>query len=70
MAFYQIYEGAVYMNNGLKFIISQMDVSKRIAHCGDPVNVDYYTSVRDMGRIITQVCVCVCMCLNYTCVCV
>ena len=46
MAFYQIYEGATYMNNGRTYIVHSMDFEQRVAIARGPVHVDYYTSVR------------------------
>ena len=54
MAFYQIYEGATYMNNGRTYIIHTMDFEERVAFARGPVSVDYYTSVRDMQNIETS----------------
>eukprot|EP00802_Teleaulax_amphioxeia_P006520 Tamp_06524.p1 GENE.Tamp_06524~~Tamp_06524.p1 ORF type:complete len:853 (+),score=200.48 Tamp_06524:163-2559(+) len=44
MAFYQIYEGATYMNNGRTYIIHTLDFDNRAAFARGPVHVDYYTS--------------------------
>jgi len=53
MAFYQIYEGATYMNNGKTFIIRVLDFEKREAEAHGPVKLDYYTSVRDLSNLET-----------------
>ena len=54
MAFYQLYEGATYMNNGRTYIIHTMDFEGRVAFARGPVSVDYYTSVRDMQNVETS----------------
>lgn len=50
MAFYQIYEGATYMNNGRTYIIHTLDFDNRVAFARGPVHVDYYTSGLSLAR--------------------
>jgi DEAD/DEAH box helicase domain-containing protein len=54
MAFYQLYEGAAYMNSGRTYIVHSLDFEKRVAVARGPVSVDYYTSVRDLTDIQTS----------------
>ena len=54
MAFYQIYEGAAYMNNGRTYLVQSLDFENRVAVAKGPVQIDYYTSVRDMQQVETS----------------
>ncbi|EFJ19701.1 hypothetical protein SELMODRAFT_418902 [Selaginella moellendorffii] len=45
-AFFQIYEGAVYINQGKKFLVNRLNLTERLAFCR-PTDVKYYTKTRD-----------------------
>ncbi|XP_013612582.1 PREDICTED: uncharacterized ATP-dependent helicase YprA [Brassica oleracea var. oleracea] len=45
-AFFQVYEGAIYMNQGRTYLVEALDTKEKIALC-KLVNVDYYTRPRD-----------------------
>ncbi|CAG7911720.1 unnamed protein product [Brassica rapa] len=45
-AFFQVYEGAIYMNQGRTYLVEALDTKEKIALC-KLINVDYYTRPRD-----------------------
>lgn len=49
-AFFQVYEGAVYMNQGRTYLVTTLDIKKKMALC-ESANVDYYTQTRDYTKI-------------------
>lgn len=49
-AFFQVYEGAVYMNQGRTYLVTSLDTKEKIALC-EFSNVDYYTRTRDYTDI-------------------
>ncbi|CAH8312661.1 unnamed protein product [Eruca vesicaria subsp. sativa] len=49
-AFFQVYEGAIYMNQGRTYLVEALDTKEKIAFC-KLVNVDYYTRPRDCTNI-------------------
>ena len=49
-AFIQVYEGAIYMNQGKTYLVKQLDLSSKIAWCL-LADVKYYTKTRDYTDI-------------------
>ncbi|XP_061955871.1 uncharacterized protein LOC133677772 isoform X10 [Populus nigra] len=49
-AFFQIYEGAVYMHQGKTYMVKELDISEKIALCYE-ANLHYYTKTRDYTDI-------------------
>ncbi|XP_022728829.1 uncharacterized protein LOC111284419 isoform X3 [Durio zibethinus] len=49
-AFFQVYEGAVYMHQGRTYLVKDLDLSRKIAYCEKAV-LDYYTKTRDYTDI-------------------
>ncbi|CAA0820868.1 Unknown protein [Striga hermonthica] len=49
-AFFQVYEGAVYMNQGKTYLVKHLDLSSKIAWC-QLADVNYYTKTRDYTEI-------------------
>ncbi|XP_010423135.1 PREDICTED: uncharacterized protein LOC104708284 [Camelina sativa] len=49
-AFFQVYEGAVYMNQGRTYLVTSLDTKEKIALC-ELADVDYYTRTRDYTDI-------------------
>ncbi|XP_010318873.1 uncharacterized protein [Solanum lycopersicum] len=45
-AFFQVYEGANYMNQGKTYLVKELDVTNRIAWC-QRADLKYYTKTRD-----------------------
>ncbi|KAL8134877.1 uncharacterized protein LOC141713110 isoform X2 [Apium graveolens] len=45
-AFFQVYEGAVYMNQGKTYLIKKLDLSSKTALCQE-ADLKYYTQTRD-----------------------
>ncbi|XP_009793373.1 uncharacterized protein [Nicotiana sylvestris] len=45
-AFFQVYEGANYMNQGKTYLVKELDVANRIAWC-QRADLKYYTKTRD-----------------------
>ncbi|XP_073119488.1 uncharacterized protein [Henckelia pumila] len=45
-AFFQVYEGAVYMNQGKTYLVNHLDLSSKIAWCQE-AELNYYTKTRD-----------------------
>lgn len=46
----QVYEGAVYMNQGKTYLVNHLDLSIKIAWC-QQADVNYYTKTRDYTDI-------------------
>ncbi|KAL1824977.1 hypothetical protein ACET3Z_011755 [Daucus carota] len=49
-AFFQVYEGAVYMNQGKTYLIKKLDMSNKTALCQE-ADLKYYTKTRDYTDI-------------------
>ncbi|XP_027124486.1 uncharacterized protein [Coffea arabica] len=49
-AFFQVYEGAVYMNQGKSYLVKHLDLSSKIAWC-QQADLEYYTKTRDYTDI-------------------
>ncbi|XP_019053936.1 PREDICTED: uncharacterized protein LOC104599902 isoform X3 [Nelumbo nucifera] len=49
-AFYQVYEGAVYMHQGQTYLVKVLDLSAKIALCHE-ADLKYYTKTRDYTDI-------------------
>ncbi|RLN35902.1 putative ATP-dependent helicase YprA-like [Panicum miliaceum] len=49
-AFFQVYEGAVYMHQGVNYLVEELDLSSRIAFCRK-ADLKYYTERRDYTDI-------------------
>ncbi|XXG47426.1 hypothetical protein AAC387_Pa02g2078 [Persea americana] len=49
-AFFQVYEGAVYMHQGRTYIVKALDLSTKIAYCQE-ADLKYYTKTRDYTDI-------------------
>ncbi|KAI4365849.1 hypothetical protein MLD38_021798 [Melastoma candidum] len=49
-AFFQVHEGAVYMQQGKTYLVKDMDLSAKIAWCQE-VDLKYYTKTRDYTDI-------------------
>ncbi|RCV13919.1 hypothetical protein SETIT_2G385100v2 [Setaria italica] len=49
-AFFQVYEGAVYMHQGVSYLVEELDLSSRTAFCRK-VDLKYYTKTRDYTDI-------------------
>ncbi|GER38598.1 dead box ATP-dependent RNA helicase [Striga asiatica] len=49
-AFFQVYEGAVYMNQGKTYLVKHLDLASKIAWC-QRADVNYYTKTRDYTEI-------------------
>ncbi|EOA22920.1 hypothetical protein CARUB_v10003654mg [Capsella rubella] len=49
-AFFQVYDGAIYMNQGRTYLVTSLDIKEKIAWC-ELVDVDYYTRTRDYTNI-------------------
>ncbi|XP_011014686.1 PREDICTED: putative ATP-dependent helicase hrq1 isoform X5 [Populus euphratica] len=49
-AFFQIYEGAVYMHQGKTYMVKELDISEKIALCYE-ADLHYYTKTRDYTDI-------------------
>ncbi|KAG8379347.1 hypothetical protein BUALT_Bualt07G0078900 [Buddleja alternifolia] len=49
-AFFQVYEGAVYMNQGKTYLVKHLDLSSKIAWC-QQADLNYYTKTRDYTDI-------------------
>ncbi|KAK3011917.1 hypothetical protein RJ639_013010 [Escallonia herrerae] len=49
-AFFQVYEGAVYMNQGKTYLVNELDLSTKIALCQE-ADLKYYTKTRDYTDI-------------------
>ncbi|PON82996.1 UBQ, helicase-c and DEAD-like helicase domain-containing protein [Trema orientale] len=49
-AFFQVYEGAVYMRQGKSYLVRELDLSSKTAWCKE-AHLDYYTRPRDCTDI-------------------
>uniref|UniRef100_A0ACD5YXM7 Uncharacterized protein n=1 Tax=Avena sativa TaxID=4498 RepID=A0ACD5YXM7_AVESA len=49
-AFFQVYEGAIYMHQGVNYLVEELDLSSRTAFCRK-ADVKYYTKTRDYTGI-------------------
>ncbi|KAK1678926.1 hypothetical protein QYE76_039774 [Lolium multiflorum] len=49
-AFFQVYEGAIYMHQGVNYLVEELDLSSRTAFCRK-ADVKYYTKTRDYTDI-------------------
>ncbi|CAI9113370.1 OLC1v1013955C1 [Oldenlandia corymbosa var. corymbosa] len=49
-AFFQVYDGAVYMNQGKTYLVKDLDLSSKIAWC-QQADLKYYTKTRDYTDI-------------------
>ncbi|XP_051115927.1 uncharacterized protein LOC127241080 [Andrographis paniculata] len=49
-AFFQVYEGAVYMNQAKTYLVKNLDLSSKIAWC-QQADLNYYTKTRDYTDI-------------------
>ncbi|GAB2270171.1 hypothetical protein Dimus_005078 [Dionaea muscipula] len=49
-AFFQVYEGAVYMNQGRYYLVKKLDLSSKVAFCQE-ADLKYYTKTRDYTDI-------------------
>lgn len=47
----QVYEGAVYMHQGVTHLVKDLDLSRKIAFC-QKADLKYYTKTRDYTDII------------------
>ncbi|CAN0876969.1 ATP-dependent helicase HRQ1 [Linum grandiflorum] len=45
-AFFQVYEGAIYLHQGKSYLVKELDISEKVAWC-QLAHVDYYTKTRD-----------------------
>lgn len=45
-AFFQVYEGAVYMNQGITYLVKDLNLSEKVATC-EKADLKYYTKTRD-----------------------
>lgn len=48
-AFFEVYEGSIYMHQGKTYIINNLDLETKIAKCRE-ITVRYYTKVRKLFR--------------------
>ncbi|KAK9926166.1 hypothetical protein M0R45_023411 [Rubus argutus] len=49
-AFFQVYEGAVYLNQGKTYLVTSLDLSRKIAWCKES-DLKYYTKIIDSTDI-------------------
>ncbi|URE28843.1 hypothetical protein MUK42_17433 [Musa troglodytarum] len=49
-AFFQVYEGAVYMNQGNTYLVKDLDLSAKVGFC-QKADLNYYTKTRDYTDI-------------------
>ncbi|KAL6848507.1 hypothetical protein ACP4OV_021801 [Aristida adscensionis] len=49
-AFFQVYEGAVYMHQGVSYLVERLDLSSRTAYCR-VADLKYYTKIQDYTEI-------------------
>uniref|UniRef100_J3L8W4 Helicase C-terminal domain-containing protein n=1 Tax=Oryza brachyantha TaxID=4533 RepID=J3L8W4_ORYBR len=49
-AFFQVYDGAIYMHQGVRYLVDKIDLSSRIAYC-KVFDLNYYTKVQDYTEI-------------------
>ncbi|KAL6629705.1 hypothetical protein ACP70R_029470 [Stipagrostis hirtigluma subsp. patula] len=50
-AFFQVYEGAVYMHQGVSYLVERLDLSSRTAYCRVAADLKYYTKIQDYTEI-------------------
>ncbi|CAL4890489.1 unnamed protein product [Urochloa decumbens] len=50
-AFFQVYEGAVYMHQGHSYLVERLDHSSRTAYCRAAADLKYYTKIQDHTEI-------------------
>ncbi|CAN6247511.1 unnamed protein product [Urochloa humidicola] len=50
-AFFQVYEGAVYMHQGHSYLVERLDHSSKTAYCRAAADLKYYTKIRDHTQI-------------------
>ncbi|KAG0531281.1 hypothetical protein BDA96_04G010000 [Sorghum bicolor] len=50
-AFFQVHEGAVYMHQGVSYLVEKLDLSSRTAYCRAAPDLKYYTRVHDVTEI-------------------
>jgi len=50
VAFFQIHPGAIYLHQGEAYLISELDLSSRIAYAV-PVDADYYTQTKEINDL-------------------
>jgi ATP-dependent helicase YprA (DUF1998 family) len=48
-AFFEVYEGSIYMHQGKTYIINNLDLETKVAKCRE-ITVRYYTKVRKLFR--------------------
>ncbi|CAN1796235.1 Uncharacterized ATP-dependent helicase YprA [Linum perenne] len=46
----EVYDGAIYMNQGKSYLVKKLDISERIAWC-QQAHVDYYTRIVDFTNV-------------------
>jgi len=46
-----VHEGAVYMHQGVSYLVEQLDLSSRTAYCRAAHDLKYYTRVHDVTEI-------------------
>lgn len=49
-AFFELYEGAIFMHRGKQFLVHKLDLASRVAHTR-PVDVRYFTSARNKTSV-------------------
>lgn len=49
-AFFELYEGAIFMHRGKQFMVHKLDLASRVAHTR-PVDVRYFTSARNKTNV-------------------
>ncbi|KAK1274303.1 hypothetical protein QJS04_geneDACA018303 [Acorus gramineus] len=50
-AFFQVYEGAVYLHQGTTYLVHKLDLSEKVASC-QKADLKYYTKMRDYTDIL------------------
>ncbi|KAK1296134.1 hypothetical protein QJS10_CPB15g01624 [Acorus calamus] len=50
-AFFQVYEGAVYLHQGTTYLVHKLDLSEKVASC-QKADLKYYTKTRDYTDIL------------------
>ena len=49
-AFYELYEGAIYMHRTIQYLVTKLDLIAHVAHT-IPVKVKYYTSASNKTTV-------------------
>ena len=49
-AFFELYEGAIFLHRGKQFLVHKLDLASRVAHTR-PVDVRYFTSARNKTSV-------------------